>query len=324
MNSVTRQKGLASSTPSPFKRWLVSRLMTFVGSEKRQQSLWKKKESKRQQQGRRHTIEYFHQVDDGYSHLAIQTLSKLKKQYDVDLNVYLVPALRDENFPEPDLLHDMSRTDARSVASYYGLTFPESDTQIENSSVQLAASILCTLDPDQFASAGVMVSDCLWKGDATGLNELAEQYGTATSEKVKSALDNGASRRAELKHYSGGMFYYEGEWYWSVDRLYHLEKRLRTLGAVKENDAPRIAPRPEIPSSFGHGASQLTLEYYPSLRSPYTAVSFPPTMKLAEDSGVNLVVRPGFTHGDARCTRYLAQSHVYLYRLRERSPGHER
>ena len=39
-------------------------------------------------------------------------------------------------------------------------------------------------------------------------------------------LDSGTAHRAELKHYSGAMFYYGKEWYWGVDRLYHLEKRL--------------------------------------------------------------------------------------------------
>jgi 2-hydroxychromene-2-carboxylate isomerase len=36
----------------------------------------------------------------------------------------------------------------------------------------------------------------------------------------------------------------------------------------------------------------LTLEVYPSLRSPYTAISFDRAVKLARDSGVKLVVRP--------------------------------
>ena len=33
---------------------------------------------------------------------------------------------------------------------------------------------------------------------------------------------SGNNLRNKLGHYSGAMFYYEGEWYWGVDRLYHL------------------------------------------------------------------------------------------------------
>jgi len=95
-----------------------------------------------------------------------------------------------------------------------------------------------------------------------------------------------------LKHYSGAMFYYEDEWYWGVDRLYHLEERLKSLGALKDPSLPSIAPRPEIPTTYTASAARLTLEYFPSLRSPYTAVSWDPTMQLVRHSGVQLSVRP--------------------------------
>ena len=52
------------------------------------------------------------------------------------------------------------------------------------------------------------------------------------------ALDRGSARLAQLGHYSGAMFYYEGEWYWGVDRLFYLEQRLRDLGVCREPALP--------------------------------------------------------------------------------------
>ena len=52
----------------------------------------------------------------------------------------------------------------------------------------------------------------------------------------------GNNLRSKLGHYSGAMFYYEGEWYWGVDRLYHLEARLKSLGADKSPDQPPLYP----------------------------------------------------------------------------------
>jgi 2-hydroxychromene-2-carboxylate isomerase len=121
---------------------------------------------------------------------------------------------------------------------------------------------------------------------------MADDLGVASADEVRSRLEAGSRRRAELKHYSGAMFWYEGEWYWGVDRLYHLEARLTSLGALRNDSLPIVAPRPTIPAVFKSGAQQMTLEYFPSLRSPYTAVSWEPTMKLARDSGINLKVRP--------------------------------
>jgi hypothetical protein len=37
------------------------------------------------------TVLYFHQVDDPYSHLAVQMLPALLARYDVDVRPYLVP-----------------------------------------------------------------------------------------------------------------------------------------------------------------------------------------------------------------------------------------
>ena len=87
MNSITRQKGAADSNPSKLKRWLLSQLMTHVISDARQTKERKSKESNREKQGLRRVVEYFHQVDDGYSHLTIQVLAKLMATYDIDLVV---------------------------------------------------------------------------------------------------------------------------------------------------------------------------------------------------------------------------------------------
>ena len=102
----------------------------------------------------------------------------------------------------------------------------------------------------------------------------------------------GNARRDDLKHYSGAMFYYAGEWYWGVDRLYLLEKRLSALGLDRQPKQLRLADRPQIESGPLKGDGRLTLEMYPSLRSPYTAVCFDRTVELAKEMMVSLSVRP--------------------------------
>jgi 2-hydroxychromene-2-carboxylate isomerase len=290
--TITRQKGAAGSDPSPFRRWLISRLLTHAVSEARETRRRARAEAKRVRQGRRHVVEYFHQVDDGYSHLAIQTLGRLAATYDIDIRVHLVPEVRDDNSPEPDLLKDMARRDAADVAKYYGLEFPPTDALPSTALCDLALSVLCTMNDNRIASLGPQVSACLWRGDAVGLQTLAAGSGPAPADAVAARLAAGLARRTALKHYSGAMFWYEGEWYWGVDRLSHLEERLKSLGAARDKDAPQVAPRPVGSSSFPPQARAMTLEFYPSLRSPYTAIIWEPTLALARASGVELVVRP--------------------------------
>jgi len=293
MSKITEQKGASNSNPSPLRRRIITFLLERASNEKRQAKLRQKREAKRQIEGRKHVVEYFHQVDDGYSHLTIQLLAKLKAQYDIEVVFHLVPGLRDDNFPEPDLWRDMARLDASNVAPYFGLSFP-ADSSLPSQELRYqAAQILCQLDSDQLASVGVAVSDCVWRGDSENLQKIADEHGLASAVEVNARLEAGEERRKELGHYGSANFWYEGEWYWKADRLYHLEERLQALGARKGgNPENRVAPRPAVPSEFKASAQSMTLEYYVSLRSPYTAVSWDPTMKLARDSGISLKVCP--------------------------------
>jgi 2-hydroxychromene-2-carboxylate isomerase len=292
VSQVTQQSGAASSNPSGIKRWALSRLMTHAISAERQARQRVRKEARRRKDGRPHLVEYFHQVDDGYSHLAMQALAKLAGAYHIDLVVHLVPGLRDDNIPEPDLLLDMSRWDSAAIAPHYGLAFPEAPSAPAKRLSDLALSILAALEVNSVITVGVEVSDSLWRGDEAGLKAIAAEYGTASEASVAARLKAGAARRAELKHYSGAMFYYEGEWYWGIDRLRHLEARLHALSALRSGGAALVAPKPGNLTTFPSGASEMTLEYYVSLRSPYTAISWEPTLALAKASGITLDVRP--------------------------------
>ena len=252
MNEITKQSGVASSTPPAIVRWLQSKIMTRLGSAESQQKLWQSREKKRQADGRHHEVLYFHQEGDGYSDLAAQTLDKLVARYDITLSVHLVTAETGANTPELELLKLMSHRDAALISPHYGLDQPT------------------VLSPEQAMA-------------------LQDKMGGADGS-LQERQTAGNTLRSKLGHYSGAMFYYEGEWYWGVDRLYHLEARLKSLGADKSPDRPPLYPRPS--NAVSGDASALTLEYYPSLRSPYTAVSWEPTMKLARESGINLEIKP--------------------------------
>jgi 2-hydroxychromene-2-carboxylate isomerase len=87
------------------------------------------------------------------------------------------------------------------------------------------------------------------------------------------------------------MFHYGGEWFWGVDRLFYLEQWLRDLGACRDPALPYICPRPAIDVS-GVDASALTLDFYPSLNSPYTAIIYDRTIAMARECGIKLNHKP--------------------------------
>jgi 2-hydroxychromene-2-carboxylate isomerase len=286
------QGGAATMDPGAALRWATSRLLTSACRPQRLQKQRASVERARVRAGKPHVVEYFHQVEDGYSHLAAQLLSSLAQRYDIQLVCHLVAGPQGKNAAEPELLLRLSRYDSFHVAGEYGLEFPGLGTQLRPELAQLAAGILAAQDDAGFIDCAAQVGRAMWSDDEPALRQLAAQRGCAEDAVIAARTAAGTARREALEHYSGAMFYYGGEWYWGVDRLYHLEQRFAELGIDRQAGAPALLPRPGIEHGPLKDDGRLTFEIYPSLRSPYTAISFDRAVQLARSTGVNLVIRP--------------------------------
>ena len=292
MAQFKEQGGVSTMDPPAFKRWIASQMLknyvSFSGTNKRRI----KEEKKRVREKSPHRVEYFHYVDDPYSHLAAQILQAFAARYDIKLRCYLVSEPPGDNAPELDMLMKLSRYDAHKIADYYCLEFTQRSDAPDTQLSQTAKAILCAQGSDNFIACAAQVGRALWSDDGSSLQALEKQYGSLQSDQVAAQIAIGNARRAELKHYSGAMFYYAGEWYWGVDRLYHLEIRLAELQADRQPGQSLIAARPETPTGPLQDNGTLTLEIFPTLRSPYSSIVFDRAVALAKATGVKLVLRP--------------------------------
>jgi 2-hydroxychromene-2-carboxylate isomerase len=252
----------------------------------------RKAEQARVKAGAAHRVEYFHQVDESYSFLAAQMLERLVARYDIELHCHLVRGQEGKNAPEPELLAQLARVDSHLIAPGYGLTFSDHPEAPNPELVQTATEILAAQSNADFLRVAASVSEALWRDDADSLAQLAVEFGVCSAGAAAAEVELGTAKRRELKHYSGAMFYYGGEWYWGVDRLYHLEQRLAALGADTQPGAALIAPRPDVDLAGHRDTGQYTLELYASLRSPYTAVIFDRAVAFSREAGVTLSLRP--------------------------------
>lgn len=103
----------------------------------------------------------------------------------------------------------------------------------------------------------------------------------------------GDALRKRLGHYLSGMFHFEGEWYWSVDRFHFLEERLRDAGLARSSaPAQQIAPAKEVTLAGKPGSAKgATLDYFLSFRSPYTWLAVDRVKTLADHYGATLRLR---------------------------------
>ncbi|MGH0035373.1 MAG: DsbA family protein [Myxococcota bacterium] len=241
-----------------------------------------------------HRVRYFHQVDDPYSHLAAQRLGELLARYDVVLEPHLVGPPPDDAAPERERLEAYARRDAADVAPFYGLDFPAKAAAPDPSDVEFANRLAArAIASGRFVEEAASIGGALWQGGGA-VQSLGARLVPAEAAAVRTALEAGNALRRRTGHYLGGMFHYGGEWYWGVDRLWHLERRLQGLGRLRPGSsaaplAARPDPRRDPPVE---SPRRLRLEFYPSLRSPYTAIAMGRVLELPERLPVDLVLRP--------------------------------
>lgn len=267
------------------KTLAMSRITRHITGESRQTAHRRKAEEKRRREGRPHMIEYFHVADDPYSHLLVQLLPELLARYDVTLKPWLTPPPPDWAAPERQKLDDYARRDAERLAARAGLDFTDPGAQPSPDRVRAAEAVLASLlDAPDFAARSQMPGNALWNAAA-----LPEMPAIAPD-----LLAHAAKRRETLGHYLGAMLHYEGEWYWGIDRLHYLERRLRDLGAHKPG-APDafLFPPPELDfKAFSPGeGTRPELHFYLSFRSPYTYIAAERVKALADAAGADLKLR---------------------------------
>lgn len=263
---------------------LVSGLLLSSGLQGMRRRL---RRTKRKLGGGAAEVCYFHQPDDPYSQLAAQLLSELQARYDIDLQIYLVDEPADEMAPERAALQAYSRRDAEKIAPYHGLEFTDLKAQPSDASLACARRNLAA--SSNLAVAAAEIGKAFWADDTDKLDRTA----MVSPEQTEKVFAEGEKKRDALGHYLGATFYFEGEWYWGVDRLPYLESRLAEEGLRLAGCKPvsQFQSRPEFMSRPSSG-KRLTVEFYPSARSPYTAVSMAETLDLPNHYPIALKTRP--------------------------------
>lgn len=243
--------------------------------------------------GRTPTVHYFHQMDDPYSHLSAQLLAPLAARYKVKLVTWLVPAPDKAAAPEYELLAAYGRRDAARVAREYGLDFPDDAPAPDPQLVRRVTALLAkAAGSEGFAALAVAAGRALWTGDVPAVGRLREQHGVAGETDMDAALVRGAAMRRKLGHYLSGMFHFEGEWYWSVDRLNYLEERLMEAGLDNVPGKPMLAPWRDLTlGPVPPSTRRPVIDYWFSFRSPYSWISVPRMRRLARHYNAELRLR---------------------------------
>lgn len=248
----------------------------------------------RRRESRPHEVWYFHQADDPHSQLAAQALAPFLDRYDVCLRPRVVALPTPIAIHEGKLWRAWARRECAEMAPYYGLDCADPGHEPQADLVDRARRTLLNLeDSPAFADAAVAVGAALRREDRGALARLAATHGTLSPDAAAERMARNFALRHRLGHYLGAMFYYAGEWYWGIDRLHYLEARLDALGARRPG-APAggsVTLKRRAPATL-ESRERMTLEFFCSLRSPYTHLAYDRVADLRRRYPVDLVVRP--------------------------------
>lgn len=249
---------------------------------------------RRQLRGGSPTIHFFYQSGDPYSYVAAQALTPICDRYKVKLVNHLVSPPDDAAAPEREKLREYAMRDAGRLAQEYGFAFPMAAVAPDAMLIATARAILVkAIDDGRFNEIAPQVGHALWEHDEKEMATISAAHGQASAAETEAALAEGTNQRHAMGHYLSGMFYFEGEWYWGIDRLHHLETRLQSMGLDREpQGTPGIAPYRDIElGDVPTGGAKPVIEVWFSFRSPYSYIHFPRIRKLAHHYGAELKLR---------------------------------
>ena len=247
-------------------------------------------EKQRIKEKRPHEVTYFHSVSDPYSYLVLQKLDDFVNHYDINFNFVLVGEPPLQATPEPEIYKKYSLIDAKRIAPFYSTIAPTLDGLPSQQDVENIERVLLNTSNKNLLKKSIELGHQLWQGEGSPFEELAKKEGL-DPDTSKKKINEGNVLRKKFKHYLAAVFNYEEENYWGLDRLLHLEKRLSELG-LNNSDNNFISTRTvTTPENIKHN-DELSLEFYPSLNSPYTYISFERAKNLSKTYGLTLIVKP--------------------------------
>jgi len=257
------------------RSWLKRQVYKRVTSLKRREAAHARGEAQRRRTGAPCRLAYFHRIGDPASALTAPLLAKLAGRFDITVDVHLVGRPEAAVMPEPHRLEAFGRGDAERLARQFGLAFRDPGTPpdpVRAARAEIAAD--AALDCPDALQTVCDIDAAFWTG--APLPETGDEARTAARMKTAEAQRDAAG------HFQSATVFLDGEWYWGADRFHYLEARLGRQG-LRRDDIPDATPlAPVLHESMATGdTGGAELEFFPSLRSPYTYLAARRTFDLA-------------------------------------------
>lgn len=234
-----------------------------------------------------HVVTFFYQLDDPYSMLSAQFLKKLLIHFNIKLDICFVEKTSKDAIFEEEHQNRYYLTDVTNISKFYGVHLKQLK-QPHDLDKELFKKVISSLEDQAIIHYLPDLAIALWEGS---LQHRIETFNLKVENFIDQDLfDKGLRKRDKAEHFSGAIFNYANENFWGLDRVNMLFERLENLGLKKTVDAFRIFP--DMSDAVNLKNSEIILEFYPSLNSPYTYLAFHQVKKLRKKYGISIKTKP--------------------------------
>ncbi len=240
------------------------------------------------------TLDVFLRADDPYSYLLAQALVDFSQRFQVQLRYHVVQEIQSEMYPALAMWYDNAVHDARHLAKLYYFHFPENARALSQQAADMLSLALVAQErASDFLDRALPLWAAAWAGETPESTTGTPEHADGRAQQLKA----NARLLKKKGHYLGAMIAWEGEWYWGVDRLDHLEQRLLDAGMarlpterVRFDRTYRDFCQYAKPTPSPSGMPALII--YWSARSPYSYLGLERATRLADHYGVELIIKP--------------------------------
>ena len=240
-------------------------------------------------------LEIFIKADDPYSYLLIQAMASIESRFSINLKFYVFNDIDQQMYPRLEMWQQYASYDVYHLAKLYGFQFPCQGKlpKLDGDVIKtLACALVAIEQDDEFLSKANRILTEFW------FNSILPTSAIFNRERSLAKLLINQALLASKGHYLGGMIYFEGEWYWGVDRLDHLEQRLIEAGfAHRKNEQVlfnltyKNFCQPLL-GEYAKSRDNQPLILYWSARSPYSYIGLERAVKLTEHYQIPLEIKP--------------------------------
>jgi len=237
--------------------------------------------------GKKAQAEVYLSLNDPHSFMLVQMLSRLAKNYRIDLKVLFIWGTLPGVTIAPKLYRQWALKDANLIAVQHQLVKITDEPTLAalTTGQQTWQLLLNTIENAE----QIFIN--------TWGNHYTEHFQTSTPT-INHQVKNQTRLQAK-GHYAPASIFFAGDWFVGVDRLYHFENKLLqlalmdnvTTGLVASIGLENAVNSPNIANQSPRVTSE-PLVIYISLRSPYSYLGFVQAISLAERSQLKLVIKP--------------------------------